>query len=153
MNIKLIIGYVGLFIGACILLWSFWLVLFKKSQMRPFVKNLLPIAAVAIVFGTRAASHFYNPQSPYRYWLILLPVLPLIYICFALMCIVSDMDELKRKIVTEAMAFGGLATAVTGFSYMFFRDMGAPELRGDWVFYIMFIYFLIGLFFSWRRYK
>jgi hypothetical protein len=153
MNIKLILEYVALCVGVYVLLGFLWLVVFKKPHIKPFIKNGLPLAAVAIGFGTRAANHFYNPQSPYSYWLILLPIVPLIYICFAIACIVSDLDEMKRKIATEAMAFGGLATGVTCYSYMFFRDMGAPALRGDWVLYIMFIYYFIGLFFSWRRYK
>jgi hypothetical protein len=60
---------------------------------------------------------------------------------------------MKRKIVTEAMAFSGLATGFTCFSYLFVRDMGAHEFRPEWGFYLMWAYYFIGLFFSWRRYR
>jgi hypothetical protein len=85
--------------------------------------------------------------------LILLPILPLIFVCFAIVRAVLKMDEMKRKIATESMAFTGLATGFTCFSYLFLRDMGAPEFRPEWAFYIMWIYYGIGAFFSWRRYK
>jgi hypothetical protein len=63
------------------------------------------------------------------------------------------MDEMKRKIVTEAAAFACLATGFSCFSYLFFRDMGAPEFHAEWAFYMMWAYYGIGLFFSWRRYR
>jgi len=85
--------------------------------------------------------------------LALLPILPILYMTAAIIRAISDMDEMKRKIVTEAMAFSGLATGFTCFSYLFFRDMGAPEFRPEWAFYVMWAYYGIGLFFSWRRYR
>jgi hypothetical protein len=90
---------------------------------------------------------------PHHYWLVLLPVLPLIYMASAIIRSVSEMDEMKRKIYTEAMAFAGVATAFTCFGYLFLRDRGAPEFRAEWAFYIMWTYYWVGLFFSWRRYK
>jgi hypothetical protein len=60
---------------------------------------------------------------------------------------------MKRKIYTEAMAFSGIATGFTCFIYLFLRDMGAPEFRAEWACYIMWGYYGIGAFFSWRRYK
>src|SRR4051812_13238303 len=88
---------------------------------------------------------------PHNYWLILLPLVPLIYTVFAIIRGIADMDEMWRKIQTEAMAFAGLATGFTCFTYLFLRDMGAPEFRGEWAFYIMWAYYWIGAFFSWRR--
>jgi hypothetical protein len=65
----------------------------------------------------------------------------------------EGLDEMKRKIVTEAMAFSGLATGFTCFTYLFLRDMGAPEFHAVWVWNIMWVYYAVGLFFSWLRYK
>jgi hypothetical protein len=108
---------------------------------------------IAYVVGLCLANHFYAPQSPYKYWLILLPILPMIYCCFVIIRAVSEMDEMKRKIVTEAMAFSGLATGYTCFSYIFIRQSGGPQIPLDYAFYVMWAYYFIGLFFSWRRYK
>jgi hypothetical protein len=109
--------------------------------------------SVTYALGIFALNSFYDKQSPYRYWLVLLPVLPLIYVSFTAIRFISDTDEMWRKVYTEAMAFSGLATGFTCFSYLFLRGMGAPEFHGEWALYIMFAYYGIGLIFSWRRYK
>lgn len=96
---------------------------------------------------------FWMKQSPYRYLLILLPILPLIYIAATIIRYISETDEMWRKIFTEALAFSAIATGFTCFSYLFLRDMGAPEFHAEWAFYMMWVYYLIGLFLSWRRYK
>lgn len=123
--------------------------------MKPCKKYCLRMAfgMTGYALGLFALNFFYQPHSPYRYWLILLPILPLIYVSFTIIRGVSEMDEMWRKIQTEAMAFSGLATGFTCFSYLFLRDMGAPEFHGEWAFYIVGAYYWIGLFFSWRRYQ
>jgi hypothetical protein len=103
--------------------------------------------------GLVALNHFYSEHLPHRYWLVLLPLLPLLYLVDTIVHHASDLDEMWRKIVTEAMAFSGLATGFTCFTYLFLRDMGAPEFHGEWAFYLMWAYYGIGTFFSWRRYK
>src|SRR5262249_22483760 len=103
--------------------------------------------------GLVVMNHFDTGPAPNRYWLILLPVVPLIYLAATIIRVVSELDEMKRKIVVEAMAFSGIATGFTCFSYLFLRDMGAREFRPEWAFYIMWAYYGIGSFFSWRRYQ
>jgi hypothetical protein len=82
-----------------------------------------------------------------------LPVLPLIYVSAAIIRFISEVDEMWRKIYMEAFAFSGIATGFTCFTYLFFRDMGAPEFHAEWAYYLMFAYFWIGFIFSWRRYR
>ena len=108
---------------------------------------------IAYALGLFALNYFYKEHLPYKYWLILLPVLPMIYIAATIIGYISELDEMWRKIVTEAWAFSGIATGFTCFSYLFLRDMGAPEFRPNWVWLMMWAYYGIGLFFSWRRYK
>ena len=108
---------------------------------------------IAYAGSIKAVNDFYPDNQQHKYWLVLLPLLPLVYLAATIVRAVSDMDEMKRKIYTEAMAFAGLATGFTCFTYLFLRDMGAPEFRGEWAFYIMWAYYWIGMFFSWRRYR
>ena len=125
---------------------------FMKKDFQKY--NLQMVAAfIAYSAGLFALNHFYSAQSSYKYWLILLPVIPIIYLATTTIRCVSVMDEMKRKIYTEAMAFSGVATAWTCFSYLFLRDMGAPEFHAQWVLTITLIYYFIGLFFSWQRYR
>jgi hypothetical protein len=123
----------------------------KTHIKKYYLRLTLGFATYAV--GLFALNYFYTKQSPYRYLLILLPVLPLIYVAAAIIRCVSDMDEMWRKIITEALAFSAIATGFTCFSYLFLRDMGTPEFRAQWAFYMMWAYYGIGLFFSWRRYK
>jgi hypothetical protein len=130
--------------------------LYTGSIMKPHIKKYyLRMTAGFVVYalGIFALNFFYEPHSPYRYWLILLPILPLIYVSTAIIRFISEVDEMWRKIFTEAMAFSGLATGFTCFSYLFFRDSGAPEFHAEWAFYMMFAYYGVGLIFSWRRYR
>jgi uncharacterized membrane protein HdeD (DUF308 family) len=117
----------------------------------------MTVGFIGYALGLVALNSFDTEHLPHRlphnYWLVLLPLLPMIYMVTAIVRGVSDMDEMWRKIQTEAMAFSGLATGFTCFTYLFLRDMGAPEFRAEWAFYIMWAYYWIGVFFSWRRYK
>jgi hypothetical protein len=100
------------------------------------------------------AMNYFDVRHPqHRYWLVLLPVVPTIYLVTVIFRSVSTLDEMKRKIVVEAMAFAGLATGFTCFSYLFVRDVGAPEFRAQWALYILWAWYWVGLFFSWRRYR
>jgi hypothetical protein len=111
------------------------------------------VGFIVYALGVFALNYFYIERSPHGYWLILLPVLPLLYVASAIIRFISEVDEMWRKIFTEALAFSGLATGFTCFSYLFLRGMGAREFHAEWAFYMMFTYYLIGFFFSRRRYK
>ena len=110
---------------------------------------------IAYALGLFALRYFFKGKehSPYRFGLILLPVLPLLYIAAAIIRYISEMDEMWRKIISEALAFSAIATGFTCVSYLFLQDIGAPGFRAYWAFDIMWAYYFIGLFFSWRRYK
>jgi len=112
------------------------------------------VGFIAFACGIRAMKYFYaqHSHSPYRYWLVFLPVLPMIYLGINQIRRLSEKDEMWRKIITESKAFSATATAWTCLSYLFLRDMGAPEFHAEWVFFMMVAYYSIGLFFSWRRY-
>jgi hypothetical protein len=118
----------------------------KKSLLR------LTVGFTGYGMGVLAFANFYPNHLPHRYWLVLLPVLPLIYIAATIMRQISEKDEMWRKIITEAFAFSAIATGFTCASYVFFRALGAPEFHAEWVICIMAAYSLIGMFFSGRKY-
>lgn len=103
--------------------------------------------------GLVGLNYWYLPNSSIHYWLILLPVIPIVYIVTIIIRQISKMDEMYRKIITEAMAFSGLTTGFTCFSYLFLRDMGAPEFKAEWAFFVMWFYFAVGMLLSSRRYR
>jgi len=103
--------------------------------------------------GLVALNYFYRNDSPNRFWLVLLPVLPLLYMASTIVRYASELDEMWRKILTEAMAFSAIATGFTCFSYLFLRDSGAAEFHAEWAFYMIWAYYGIGTVFSYWRYR
>jgi hypothetical protein len=121
-------------------------------KVKKYTKRMI-LGMVAYILGIDLLNHIPMPPAPYKYLLVLLPILPVIYICSTIIRYITELDEMWRKIHMEAMAFSGLATGFTCVSYLFLHDVGAPEFHAEWAYYMMWIYFLIGKFFSWRRYK
>ena len=105
------------------------------------------------VLGLVVMNALYKESLPHKYWLVLLPVLPLLYTASAIIRVVTEVDEMWRRILCEAMAFSAVATGFSCFSYLFMRDMGAPEFRAEWAFYLMWLYYGIGTVISSRRYQ
>jgi hypothetical protein len=124
-----------------------------KWSKKYFLRMVFGFTAYAL--GIFALHYLFKDKehSPYRYWLILLPILPLLYIAATIIRYILEMDEMWRKIITESLAFAAIATGFTCVGYLFLQDIGAPEFRAYWAFDIMWAYYGIGLFFSWRRYK
>jgi hypothetical protein len=113
----------------------------------------LAFGITAYALGLLVMNGLYKDSWPHKYWLVILPVLPLLFTAIAIIRAVSEFDEMWRKIITEALAFSAIATGFTCFSYLFIRDMGAPEFRAEWPFYMMWAYYGIGTMLSARRYQ
>ena len=113
------------------------------------------VGFIAYALGVWAMLYLYwkHSHSTYRYWLVLLPVLPMIYLIVITLRGFSEKDEMWRKIISESLAFSAIATAWTCCSFFLFRAIGVSTFHVEWVFFIMVAYYLIGFFFSWRRYK
>jgi hypothetical protein len=103
--------------------------------------------------GLTALNLFYDKNSEYRYLLVLLPMLPTLYIIPVTLRAVSEADELQKRIMLEALAFSGLATAFTCQGYSFLRDMGAPEFKAWVAWSLFFTYYFLGLALAKRRYR
>lgn len=82
------------------------------------------VGFIGYALGLVALNYFYTEHLPHKYWLVLLPLLPMIYMITAINRGVSDMDEMLRKVQAEAMAFSGLATGFTCFATCSFGTWG-----------------------------
>lgn len=123
-----------------------------KPHCRKYIFRMV-IGFVAYALGIFAANYF-NPGANHKYWTVLFPVIPIILIAGAIIGFVAEgLDELQRKVVTEAAAFSGIATGFTCFSYLFLRNMGAPEFHAEWAFYMMWGYYGVGAVLANLRYR
>jgi hypothetical protein len=126
------------------------------KHMNPLVKKYsqrMILGIAAYILGIGLLHHISMPPAPCKYLLVLLPILPVIYICCTIIRYITELDEMWRKIYMEAMAFSGIATGFTCVSYPFLQDIGAPKLPLENGFFLMWVYYFVGFFFSWRRYK
>ncbi|HEY4415632.1 MAG TPA: hypothetical protein VGO57_08070 [Verrucomicrobiae bacterium] len=146
-------GYLTVFLfplGPAVLVSTAINLKLMKPKFKKYNQRMI-LGLVAYILGIDLLHHISLPAAPYKYLLVLLPILPLIYICFTIIRVVADLDEMWQKIHLEAMAFSGIATGFTCISYDFLYDVGAPKLSLEAGFFLMWIYYFIGLFFSRRR--
>jgi len=139
-------------LGPAVLLTTAINLKYMAPQLKKYNLRLI-FGMLAYMLGLFLVNRMPTPSGAYRYLLVLVPVLPLLYVCFTIVRYVADSDEMWRKIYMEAMAFSGIATGFTCISYIFLHDVGAPKLPLEYGFYLMWIYYGVGLFFSRRRYS
>lgn len=92
-------------------------------------------------------------DSNWRYLIMVLPVVPVVYGMIAFVRAIGELDELERRIQLEAFAFSLGSTAVLTFGYGFLELAGLPHI--NWLFILPLIAFLwgVGLAIASRRYR
>jgi hypothetical protein len=93
------------------------------------------------------------PESPWRYPVMLVPVIPAVYGLVAIMRFVRAMDELQRRVHLEGVAFAFATTIVIALSWGLLERAGAPKLPAIWVATIMIGLWGIGNRIAARRYR
>jgi ABC-type dipeptide/oligopeptide/nickel transport system permease subunit len=108
---------------------------------------------VAAIVGVSAA--FARDLIPARFaaGVALLPALPLVLVALTILAYLRKIDELQRKVQLDAMAFSFALTSVTTFSYGLLQSYArAPAVSWTFVWPVLAVYWVIGLWFSRRRY-
>ena len=93
------------------------------------------------------------PESPWRYPLAVIPMVPFLYGIGAYVRYLRGVDELERRIALEslAIAFGG--TAAVTFGYGFLENVGLPHANWMFVWPVMAGLWILGGMFARRRYQ
>jgi hypothetical protein len=91
---------------------------------------------------------YYQHVTRTKYVLLLLPIIPLVATVILILRRLFKLDEMWRKILTESMAFAGLATAFTCFSLGFVPELG---VRPEWGFEIFWVYYALGA--AWQAWR
>ncbi|MBC8162119.1 MAG: hypothetical protein H7Z42_12980 [Roseiflexaceae bacterium] len=121
-----------------------------KTYTREFaIAMVLYCIAVVVVVLTLPALG----DSPLRFVLALLPVLPGLLGVWAFMRFLARMDELQQRIQLSALAFSFAVSGLLTFAYGFLEIAGAPRIPAIWVFPIMIMLWGLGLGFASRRYS
>jgi len=86
-----------------------------------------------------------------RQAIALLPMLPALLVCWAILRQLRRLDELQRRLQFEALSMSFAATALLTFSYGFLEGVGYPRLSMFVVWPTMCAFWIIGVGIgSWR---
>ena len=92
------------------------------------------------------------PDTPWRYAVALLPIIPAIGVLITILRQMGRMDELQRRIHFEAIAFAFAGTALLTFGYGLVENVGFPQLSWFFVWPLMAALWIIGTIIATRRY-
>lgn len=110
-------------------------------------------AYAAILFLTPIIlAHGVEEETP-RLALSLLPMLPVIFICWLIMRNIRSLDELQRKLQIEALALAFAGTALLTFSYGFLEGAGLPKMTMFAVLPLMCTLWVLGVILGNVRYR
>jgi hypothetical protein len=85
-----------------------------------------------------------NPDAPWRYIVAVVPVAPAALALFFFVRRIARLDELQRRIQTEAFGFSLGATALITFAYGFLEGTGMPHLNWTYILPLMAILWAVG---------
>jgi hypothetical protein len=78
-----------------------------------------------------------NPDSAWRYYVALLPLLPAALLVWLFMRSLTRLDEVQKRINVQAFGFAIGATALLTFGYGFLEGAGMPQLSWMYVLPLM----------------
>lgn len=93
------------------------------------------------------------PDAPWRYALVLTPVIPLCFALAAMFRFFNRIDELQRRIHLDAVAAAAGITAIVTFAYGMLENAGLPNLNMVLVFPFTIAVWGIAAAISARRYQ
>lgn len=92
-------------------------------------------------------------DNPLRFGVAVLPAIPILFGVFAYIRFVQRIDELRRRIQLEALAFSVGVTGLLTFALGLLENVGGPQISLVWVFPALVFFWGIGSFLANRRYQ
>jgi len=121
-----------------------------KRYAREFTITM--IAYVAIIIVSRLTLNNIG-DSPWRFPIALLPIIPVVFLIAAFMRYLAGIDELQQKIQLQAIGFAAGTTGLLTFAYGFLELVGFPQFSTFFIFPMMIMLWGLGLFYFTRRYQ
>lgn len=121
----------------------------EKTYLRDF---LIAMAAYVILLIASIGVMPLLEESNWRFLVVLIPIIPVLFGMRAFIRFLDRMDELQRKIQLAGIAFAAGTTGILTFTYGFLEQVGFPPLPSLWVFPLMILLWGLGTAFASRRY-
>ena len=110
------------------------------------------VVYVVAVFGTSGLVENSVPGVG-QILLALIPLAPALFMVYYAVEAVRAADELERRIHLEGLAFGFVGAGVTVVTVALLQTAGFPDLRWIWVWTVMMVFWVAGLFLAFFRYR
>lgn len=125
-----------------------------KQATRRYARDftVTMIAYVIVIIISRLTLNKLE-DSPWRFVIALLPMLPVIFLIVAFMRYLTAIDELQQKIQLHAIGFAAGATGLLTFAYGFLELAGLPQFSTFLIFPMMIVLWGLGLSYFSRRYQ
>jgi hypothetical protein len=129
----------------------------NKERIKQRAKLIRPLLVPLILYiGLLAVSVSWVPKnetSPWRYLVAILPMFPGAFIVFGIMRAVRQLDEMERRILLEAAAFGFAFTLFWLLSQGLLGLAGVPQPSGIIIAAVMSFTLVMGKIIGNWRYK
>ena len=121
-----------------------------KRYMKEFGSSM---AAYSVMVAVSIHLLERHEQSPWRYVLALLPVIPAAFAMWAAIRFFRNLDELQRRIQFEGLAFSFLAVCLLTLTWGFLQNAGLPHADVIWVAPLLIMLWGLGSALASRRYR
>jgi hypothetical protein len=120
----------------------------RAKLIRPLLIPLILYLGLLVV----AVSWAPNLEgSPWGYVVALFPLIPGLFLTFGVVRVTSKIDEMERRIILEAVAFGFIFTLLLLLSFALLGLVGVPQPGNPWIVAIMCFSVVFGkLWGNWR---
>ncbi|HZS08380.1 MAG TPA: hypothetical protein VFD58_26340 [Blastocatellia bacterium] len=126
----------------------------RGKRLSKFIVGCLGGSAVSFVAISQIARFIAtHPSDSYTHWIAAVPFVWLMLVAVIAMRSLRGMDELERRMHTEAMAFAFLASLLLISSCGFFALEGLMKLSLSWIAPVMVGSWIVGLVIAIWRYR
>ena len=94
-----------------------------------------------------------NPDASWRYFVVLLPVIPAALVIWLTVRALGRLDEVQKRTQMQALGFSMAATGLLTFGYGFLEGVGLPHLNSTFVLPLMALLWGLGILVLNLRYR
>ena len=126
-----------------------------RMRYPPRILRMMLVSGAALILGLFAYSYFLEQDLEQGQLVLasLLAIVPAAGFVLALGLAIASLDELQRRIQTEAIAIGFAGTALAAFVMLVLGWAGVPSLSWGWVLVAMTFMWMVGKLWTVWRYR
>ncbi|NOK59224.1 MAG: hypothetical protein GFH27_549283n315 [Chloroflexi bacterium AL-W] len=122
----------------------------EKTYLREF--GIAMVAYTVVLVGVLTLLPFLA-ASPWRFLLVLVPIIPIGYGIRSFVRYLDGLDELQRRIQLAGVTFAAAITGLLTFSYGLLEIVGLPSLSWVWVLPILILSWGLGVALARQKYQ